>query len=179
MPDFPLRAALAAFCLLSGGLAHAAPPPTLDKYPVALLHFVESSPSPQAQAARREIAAGPTALARERTLAQKEGIAVFPAQLNRPLPPDDQNAAPLYLKAEALRRGKLRLPNYAETLSARYAYTPEQLSRIQKIYDDNPEVFALLHQATDRPLCVFPRDWTKDAFAFPSQFAGLRESARG
>jgi len=178
MPAFPLRAALAAFCLLAGGLTHAAPPPALDKDPVGFLRFVQSSPAPRAKVARRAIAAGPASLARERALAQGEGIAVFPAQLNRPLPPDDQNAAPLYLKAEALRRGKLRLPNYAETLSARYAYTPEQLSRIQKIYDDNPEVFALLHQATDRPLCVFPRDWTKDAFAFPSQFAGLRESAR-
>jgi hypothetical protein len=179
MHTFSLRAGLAAAFTLCSGLAHAAPVPTLDKDPAGFLRYVESSPSPAAKAARQKIAAGPAALARERALAQKEGLAVVPAQLNRPLPPDDQNAAPLYLKAAALRRGKLRLPNYAETLSARYTYTPEQLARVQKIYDDNREAIALLHQATDRPQCVFARDWTKDTLNAPfQQYAGLRESAR-
>ena len=179
MNAFPLRAGLAAAFTLWGGLAYAAPIPALDKDPAAFLRYVESSPSPEAKAARQKIAAGPATLARERALAQKEGIAVFPVQLNRPLPPDDRNAAPLYLKAAALRRGRVRLPNYAETLSARFAYTPEQLTYVQKIYDDNPEVFALLRQATDRPQCVFVRDWATSTLNPPfQQFAGLRETAR-
>ena len=179
MNAYSLRAALAAALTLCGGLACAAPPPALDKDPVGFLRFLETSPSPPARAARREAAAGPAALARERAFARQEGIAVFPAQLNRPLPPDGQNAAPLYRKAEALRRGRVRLPIYAETLSARFAYTPAQLDRIQKIYDDNPEVFALLRQATDRPQCVFAQDWATDALNPPfQQYAGLRETAR-
>ena len=186
MNAFPMRAGLAAAFTLWGGLAYAAPIPALDKDPAAFLRYVESSPSPEAKAARQKIAAGPAALARERALAQKEGIAVFPAQLNRPLPPDDRNAAPLYLKAAplylkaaALRRGRVRLPNYAETLSAHYAYTPEQLDRIQKIYDDNPEVFALLRQATDRPQCVFVQDWATNTLnPIFQQFASMRETAR-
>jgi len=174
---FPAAAALLLVLPpLSGG---AAPVPSLDKDQVGYLRYVQTSPDPEAAVARREIAGGPAALARERAAAQKEGLAVFPAQLNRPLPPDDQNAAPLYVKVAALRRGRVRLPTYAETLSARYAYTPAQLERIQKIYDDNPDVFALLRQATDRPQCVFARDWTNNAMApLFMEFAGLRESAR-
>lgn len=182
MNHFPLRVGLAAVLALWGGLAPAAPLPDLDKDPAGFLRFyaryVQTAPSPEVRAIRRNVAAGPAALARERALARQEGLAVFPAQLNRPLPPDDQNAAPLYRKAEALRRGKLRLPNYAETLSAHYAYTPAQLARVQKIYDDNSEVIALLHQAADRPQCVFARDWTKDTFNYFPQFAGMRETAR-
>ena len=173
-----LRAALAAAFILSSGPASAAPMPAPDADPIGALRFALSSPSPQARAVRREVAAGPAALARERAQARNEGLAVFPAQLNRPLPPDDRNAAPLYLRAAALRRSRVRLPNYAETLSARFAYTPAQLDRIQKIYDDNPDVFALLRLATDKPQCVFTRDWAKDTFNFPPQAAGFRETAR-
>lgn len=97
----PLRAGLTTILTLGGGLAWAAPP-ALDADPVAFLRFIETSPSPQAQSARREVAAGPAALAHERGFARKEGIAVVPAQINRPLPPDDRNAAPLYLKLSRL-----------------------------------------------------------------------------
>lgn len=177
MNAFPVTAAL--LLTLFTGAVQAAPVPSLDNDPVGYLRYVQTSPDAAAVAARREIAGGPVALARERAGAQKEGLAVFPAQLNRSLPPPDQNAAPLYVKVAALRRGRVRLPNYAETLSARYAYTPAQLERVQKIYDDNPDVFALLRQATEKPVCVFVRDWTKDAMNPPfTEFAGLRESAR-
>ena len=159
MNIFFLRVGLAVAFTLWSGLVYAESPIALDKDPVGFLRYIESSPSPEAKAARQEVAAGPAALARERALAQKEGIAVFPAQLNRPLPPPDQNAAPLYLKYFQMRRDK---PIYVETVSAYYAYTPAHLARIQKVYDDNPEVFSVLRQATDRPQCVFARDWTQD-----------------
>lgn len=187
MPTLPLRAALAAFCLLSGSLAYAAPVPSLDKDPAGFLRYyaryVRAAPSPEARAVRREIAAGPAALARERALAQKEGIAVFPSQLNRPLPPPDQNAAPLYVRLDNLRRAKPLyvkggMPLYAQSLSAQHVFTPEQITRVRQAVDARQDVFALLHQAADQPQCVFPHDWTKDAFYFPPHFAGLRESAR-
>lgn len=183
MHNLSLRAGLVVAFILWSGLAHAAPVPTLDKDPAGFLRYVQSSTSPEAKVARQKIAAGPAALARERALARREGIAVFPAQLNRPLPPPDQNAAPLYLRLDALRRakplyGKPGLPLYAQSLSAHLAYTPEQIIRVRQAVDARQDVFALLHQAADRPQCVFARDWAKDPFAFPSQSAGLRESAR-
>lgn len=184
MHTFPLRAGLTVAFILWSGLASAAPIPALDKDPAGFLRYVETSPSPEAKAARQKIAAGPAALARERALAQKEGIAVSPAQLNRPLPPDDQNAAPLYLRLEALRHakplyGQSGLPLYAQSLSAHYAYTPEQIRRVRQAVDARQDVFVLLHQAADRPQCVFARDWTRDTLNPPfMQYAGLRESAR-
>ena len=184
MNTFPLRAGLAVVLTFWSGLAFAAPVPTLDKDPAGFLRYAESSPSPEARAARQEIAVGPAALAHERALAQKEGIAVFPAQLNRPLPPDDQNAAPLYLRLDALRHakplyGKTGLPLYAQFLSAQHAFTPEQIARVRQAIDARPDVFALLHQAADRPQCVFARDWAQDTLNPPFlKYAGLRESAR-
>ena len=165
--------------LLSASDVRSAPPkPDFTDFP-AYLQALNQSRDPVARAIRRQIADGPVALARQRDLARKEGLAVSPAQLNRPLPPPDQNAAPLYLQAAAQRRGRVILPAYAETLSARYAYTPKQLARIQNIYDKNPDVFALLHQATARPQCVFVQDWTQDALTVSfQQFTGLRETAR-
>jgi len=184
MHTFSLRAGLAAAFTLCSGLAHAAPVPTLDKDPVGFLRYVQSSPSPEAKAARQEIAVGPVALARERALAQKEGLAVVPAQLNRPLPPDDRNAAPLYVRLDTLRHAKPLyvkggVPLYAQSLSAQHAFTPEQITRVRQAVDARQDVFALLHQAADRPQCVFARDWTKDTLNAPFlQYAGLRESAR-
>jgi len=188
MHTLSLRAGLVVAFILWSGLAHAAPVPTLDKDPAGFLRYyaryVESSPSPEAKAARQKIAAGPAALAHERALAQKEGLAVVPAQLNRPLPPDDQNAAPLYLRLDTLRHakplyGKTGLPLYAQSLSAHYAYTPEQILRVRQAVDARQDVFTLLHQAADRPQCIFARDWTQDTLNPPFlQYAGLRESAR-
>ena len=146
-----LGAALAAAFILCGNPASAVPP-ALDADPVGFLRFIETSPSPQAQSARREIAAGPAALAHARAEAQKEGIAVFAAQLNPALPPDDRNAAPLYLKlAQRVHDRSLEAP----PLSA--ARDP-----VQKNLDDSREIVALLRQATDRPQCVFPPDTPDD-----------------
>lgn len=148
MNALPLRVALTAALALCSGLAFAAPPPVLDGDPIGFLRYIETSKSPQARTARREAAAGPTALALARTEARKEGIAVFPAQLNRPLPPEDQNAAPLYLKlSQRVHDRSLEAP----PLSA--ARDP-----VQKNLDDSREIVALLRQATDRPQCVFPPD---------------------
>ena len=180
MPTLLRRAGLAVALTLMGGLAHAATPSALDQDPAAYLRFLQTSPSPQAVKARREITNGPAALARERIAAQKEDIAVFPAQLNPPLPPDDQNAAPLYEKLAALRRAKpLGLPRYAQPLDAHHTYTPEQLARVQQVVETRQDIFTLLYQAADKPQCVFARDWAQDALAPPfPQYAGLRESAR-
>ena len=159
MNAFPLRAALAAALTLCGGLASAAPPPALYGDPVGYLRFIETSPSTEAEAARREIAAGPAALAHERTEARKEGIAVFAAQLNLPLPPDDRNAALPYLKlSQRLHDRSLEAPPPSATHDL-----------VQKSQNDSQEIAALLRQATDRPQCVFPPDRTgaSDETRFP------------
>ena len=93
---------------------------------------------------------GPAALARERAACEADGIPLDPRSLQPPVPPD-QDAAPLWKKWETLQHDHLLLPNYAETLRFGYAYTPEQLARVQKIFDDNRAAMDALCQATDKP----------------------------
>ena len=152
-----LPTALAAALALCAGIAYAVPPPDPDADPVGALRFALSSLTPQAEAVRREVAAGPAALARERTLARKEGLAVFPVQLNRPLPPEDRNAAPLYLELSRLVHDN----TLAASLPAPAVPTPDE--RARKDADDNRKIASLLRQATDRPQCVFAPDQTGDS----------------
>ena len=177
MRYFPL---LILALLLSASCVHAAPPkPNFADLP-AYLKALNASTDSEARAIRQHIAAGPADLARERIAAEKEGIPTRPDELSQALPPADQNAAPLYVQLEALRKQKpLRFPMYAQPLNGRYAYTPEQTAVVQKEYDARQDIFTLLHQAADKPQCVFAHDYSKgfngDSF---QNYAGLRESAR-
>ncbi|MDQ2687932.1 MAG: hypothetical protein M3Y28_08715 [Armatimonadota bacterium] len=148
----------------------------LGAYENALRH----SRNPKAIAIRNQINAGPADLARERAEAQREGIPVTIAQLTQPLPPAGENAATIYDRWNALRRSKpLRLPVYAAPMSGRYAYTPAQIAWVQNAFAARPDLFTLLHQATDKPQCVFTTGF-KDPFTglIESNNASLREAAR-
>lgn len=130
-------------------------------------------------AVRRFVAAGPANLAREEAAARQEGIPLTSAQLQRPLPPPSQNAAPLYVKLTKLLHDKpLNLPKYAETLNAFQTYTPEQIAFVRRTLAERQDVMTLVHQAADRPQCVFGRDWNKGAkLEFP-EYPRMREAAR-
>lgn len=173
------RPYLLPLVLLLPGCARAAPPkPNFAALP-AYLQALNQSTGPEAQAIRARIASGPAELARQRILAEKEGIATRTTQLAQSLPPVGENAAPLYLQLDTLRNQKpLRFPAYAQPLSGRYAYTPEQIAAAQKDYDARQDVFTLLHEATDKPQCVFDNDWMKGFSASFTEYTGLREDAR-
>ena len=97
---------------------------------------------------RQKIFANPPDLARERSLAEKEGIVTRTGQSQQVLPPADQNAAPLYMELDALRKQKPSssyLTMSAETLSLRYTYTPTQLTAVQNSVQSRPDILALLH----------------------------------
>ena len=167
-------------CLAFPPIARAqATPPTMTRDPVAYLHVLETSTDPAAVAVRKQIEAGPADLARAREAASKEGIPLDPDALQKPLPPDDQNAAPVYQKLFQLLKAKpLGLPLYAQPLVSDHAYTPAQLAAVQKIYDSRPDVWGLVHQAADRPQCVFARDWKQGAGILFPEFQKMREAAR-
>lgn len=169
---------LALALLLPPACAFAAPPkPNFANLP-AYLQALNQSQDPEALAIKAQIAAGPADLARERAAAEQAGLPTRPIQLQQPLPPADQNAAPLYVQLDALRKQKpLHLPLYAQPLNGRYAYTPEQLAAAQSIVDARPDIFSLLHQAVDKPQCVFMQAG-KTPSDFPPEYTGLREDAR-
>ncbi len=133
----------------------------------------------QAQAVRSVIAAGPANLAREEAAARQEGISLDPKFLQKPLPPPDQNAAPLYIKLTRLLHDKpLNLPKYGEGMNAFHAYTPAQLAASRKILADRQDVMTLIHQAADKPYCVFARDWNQGMdLKFP-EYQDQREAVR-
>jgi len=115
---------------------------------------LNASKDPQAVAIRQEIADGPSDLAHEKADCLAHGIPIaFPVNTV----PSDQDARPLYLHWDALRRKqKAEFPPYANPLAPHFAYTPEQLDRIQKIIDSHPAVFALLHNAAKKPYLTNP-----------------------
>jgi hypothetical protein len=161
------QTAFALFMMLAlpAGVASAAPL-TLDYANVgAYISALRQSNDPAAKAILKQIADGPAALVRERARMRRAGI---PLVASTPHVPADQNAAPLYAQ---WRSHHVSLPNYAETLSYRFQYTPEQLARVRKVFDGKRDAMNLLHRATDRPACIFPGN----SFI---QYAGMREGAR-
>jgi hypothetical protein len=147
--------------------------------PLGYLHDLEASSDPQAVAVRRQVAGGPAALARARDAAAKAGIPLDAAALQKPLPPDGENAATAYAALARLLRDKpLRLPMYAQPLGTGYAYTPAQLAALQKVYDSRRDVWDLVHQAADRPRCVFARDWKQGPAVLFPEYQWLREASR-
>lgn len=174
----------AAILLLPAGYSHAAAPkPDFADLP-AYLSALNASPDPAAKATRAEIADGPAALARERAACAKLGLPTTLVQINQPPPPASENAAPLYVQWDTLRKDTpLQLPRIPGKitwpLEAHYEYPPAYLADVRATLAARPDYTSLLDQATDQPQCVFAMDWTK----FPvtgqfTHFAGLREAAR-
>jgi len=133
----------------------------------------------QSQAARQLIAAGPANLAREEAVARQEGIPLTAAQLQKPLPPHGQNAAPLYTKLTKLLHDRpLGLPKYAEGMDAFHFYTPAQIAAVRRTLAARQDVMTLVHQAADKPQCVFARDWGRGADLMFPEYQPMREAAR-
>ena len=171
---------LAAFVSLAfASIAHAQTLEQVGRDPSAALHALETATDARSVAVRRQIEAGPADLAQARAEIAQDGVALDPKGLQKPLPPPDLNAAPLYQKLFGLLHDKpLGLPIYAQPLVASQTYTPEQIAAVQKIYDRRPEVWALVHQAADRPQCVYTRHWSEGSGILFPEFQQIREAAR-
>ena len=125
------------------------------------------------------VAAGPATLAREEAAARQEGIPLTAQELQKPLPPPGQNAAPLYTKLAKLLHDKpLGLPKYAEGMDAFHVYTPEQIASVRRTLAARQDVMTLIHQTADKPQCVFVRNWNQgEKLEFP-EYIYIREAAR-
>lgn len=130
-------------------------------------------------AERKFVAAGPASLAREEAAARREGIPLTAQELQQPLPPVGQNAAPLYTKLTKLLHDKpLGLPKYAEGMDAFHSYTPAQIAAVRQILAARQDVMILVHQAADKPQCVFVRDWSQSVKLNFPEYSPMREAAR-
>jgi len=130
-------------------------------------------------AERKFAAAGPANLAREEAAARCEGIPLTAQELQQPLPPTSQNAAPLYTKLTHLLHDKpLGLPKYAEGMDAFHSYTPAQIAAVRQILAARQDVMTLVHQAADKPHCVFVRDWSLGPDVQFPEYPRIRQAAR-
>ena len=105
-----------------------------------------------------------------------------PQELQKPLPPPEQNAAPLYTKLTKLLHDKpLGLPKYAAGMDAFHTYTPEQIAAVRRTLAARQDVMTLVHQAADKPQCVFVRDWKKGTGVehSPNFSTTMSEAVRG
>lgn len=63
-------------------------------------------------------------------------------------------------------------------MDAFHTYTPEQIAAVRRTLAARQDVITLVHQAADRPQCVFVRDWNKGLdLEFP-EYPRMREAAR-
>ncbi len=124
------------------------------------------------------IASGPANLTREEAAARREGIPLTAQQLQQSLPPADQNAAPLYTKLTKLLHDRpLGLPKYAEGMDALHSYTPAQIAAVRRTLAARQDVMTLVHEAADKPQCVFVRDWNKGRDLAWPEYQALLASA--
>jgi hypothetical protein len=146
-----------------------------------------TSTSPDARRILREITDGPRVLAGARAAAKRAGIPLTMADLQRPMPPANENAAAIYVNLPAIEQEcdgefiKRKVPwmwfnYYSSRLAWYYAYTPQQIAIVKSgVACDQPFIDAL-YVASHRPYCVFPAsNMVKNAFMVS---ANLRESER-
>lgn len=133
----------------------------------------------QMRLVRQFIAAGPANVAREELAARQAGVPLDPARRQQPLPQPSQNAALVYATLTKLLHDQpLHLPKYAEGMDALHSYTPAQVADVRKILASRQDVITLVHQAVDKPQCVFKRDWKQGIrLEFP-EYREQREAAR-
>jgi hypothetical protein len=177
-------AGLLAFWFVARGFRHAPPhfdPQDWSDYADELYH----SDNREAVAILREIKDGPAALAKERALAAKMGIPATYRELVPPLPPESENAAPLYVRYAEYdkKRPVASLPAFYKTATAecrwdtvswRYAYTPSQIALLRKIVADQGPKFSLAHAGARKPKCVFTLDPEK---SIGEQLMGMQVSS--
>ena len=72
----------------------------------------------------------------------------------------------------------LHLPKYAEGMDAFHSYTPAQIAAVRQTLAARQDVMTLVHQAADKPKCVFVRDWNQGVTLDFPEFDPMREAAR-
>lgn len=104
--------------------------------------------------------------ARAVAAAKRAGFPVTAMDLQAPLPPPDQNAAPIYTRLERLLKTKPL--SEADKVADYEGYNPNSphATRVERMQDlrlaltDREDVVTLIHQAAARPKCVFVRNWS-------------------
>lgn len=145
------------------------------------LRRLQHSRAPEARAILHVIESGPRDLAFQRSAARHEGLPLTPAELQPPSPPPALNAAPIYAQLRQVLRERPIDQRGEETLSwmgARFTHTPGELAAARQFLAARPDVMNLIHQAADRPWCVFHHPWKFGLGLIFTEGATMREAER-
>ena len=109
-----------------------------------------------------------------------EGLPLTPGELNRPLPPADRNAAPLYVRlTELLDKQPLTGDDKVlDDVTKQVPPTPDHIARLRFALQRRQDVVSLIHQAAQRPECVFSRNYALGPNLLFPEYARMRSSAR-
>jgi len=120
------------------------------------------------------------AFAKELAEAKRAGIPTTPQELQLPLPPPNQNAAPLYTELTKILREKplSKDEKIIEYSGYRGVLSPEQFERLRRALTSRSYLVSLVHKAVARPKCVFVRDWTTPQFTPTPEHIAMRFAAR-
>jgi hypothetical protein len=120
------------------------------------------------------------ALTKELEEARKAGLPTSAKELQPPLPPDDQNAALLYLKWADMRKSKaITGDDEAEVTKLSDITVPDlQVVAGRRILAEKQDALRMIHQAVSRPYCVFVKDWSQGLAILYPELAYVRSMAR-
>ena len=135
-------------------------------------HNLASPPNAAPVRASRQPQSLPEALA----AARREGFAITAQDLQAPLPPPEQNAAPIYMQFASHSTGEPFPAFVVPEVSQDYQLTEAEIAALRKALADyaNAEKVDAIHRATARPQCVFLRDWTQGAGVSFPEYAYIR-----
>lgn len=130
-------------------------------------------------------AAGAPSLSQERLLFQQAGYPTTVRTLQKPSPPPEQDAAPLYVRVSALFRAPLPPNRWHTSEPSAFLYSTYLPSKAE--LKDGLDCLSLHHAeltlikaAAKRPSCVFVRNWrmpNPDAMDYP-EFPAMRHAGR-
>jgi hypothetical protein len=134
----------------------------------------------ETQAMRQEFAQAETRLAHERVLAKQVGILVDWREMQRPLPPAEQNAAIDYVELTRILAQRPLGKKTAEIIARAGQPTqePSDLAVIEKTVAERKDVLDLVRRATDKPACVFQRDWSLGPDVTFPEYVQMRQAMR-
>ena len=100
--------------------------------------------------------------------------------MQAPLPPPEQNAAPLYTQLmNLLKTRPLSTDDKIADAGVRRRLPPrDQFEKIRRALRHRPDITALVHQAATSPKCVFVRNWALGPDMPMPEYATMRMAAR-
>lgn len=112
--------------------------------------------------------------------AKQAGMPGTAQALQRPLPPPEQNAAPLYSRlTDRVKSQPLgKEDEIAELLVSHSMPSTQQYERARRTMKHRSDLLALIHQAAVRPGCVFVRDWSRPSYVPMPELSTMRRAAR-